>query len=77
LADVQIFMLMMSDLGQRLPVCDVFSTHRRTLVKRQYQQMGKRNTISMAKCIGRESNPGLAESIDQNPESNGNGQFYH
>jgi hypothetical protein len=46
-------------------------------LKQQVQQKSKILTFVRAKCIGRESNPGLAESTDQKSESNGNGQFYH
>jgi hypothetical protein len=33
--------------------------------------------VNTCHCIGRESNPGLAESIDVSKTSTGNGQFYH
>jgi hypothetical protein len=46
-------------------MCGNFCAHI-ILVEHQHhqsQQKIKRTTISPAKCIGRESNPGLAESI--------------
>jgi hypothetical protein len=33
--------------------------------------------VDIVQCIGRESNPGLAESIQVLMTSIGNGQFYH